>query len=247
MTSALLSSSAFAFSIPQPKAEVVASRLALLEYQLEDDDPQAHFLIGVMKLSGRYMPVDVDAGLSHLRIAAELDYGESVQTLADVLYEGKLAPRDLLEAAHWYRQLIPVNEGWARFRLGFIYAVGAPGIVRDCGKAIDHFERVSDLRAQANLVWVLATCPDSQHRDGQRALDLGLSLIETEGSSSTLLDNLAAAYAELGRFEVAVETQKKAIRQLLLEQNTQYLAEFESRLDAYLSERPFRDLAPDLD
>jgi tetratricopeptide (TPR) repeat protein len=62
-----------------------------------------------------------------------------------------------------------------------------------------------------NLSWLLATCPKPDCRDGKRALELaqrGVSL----GESSLALRALAAAYAEVGNFDEAIKTQKKAMK-----------------------------------
>jgi tetratricopeptide (TPR) repeat protein len=49
-----------------------------------------------------------------------------------------------------------------------------------------------------DLSWLLATCPDANHRDGQRAVELATKACQlTEWKSWPLIDTLAAAYAEV--------------------------------------------------
>jgi tetratricopeptide (TPR) repeat protein len=61
------------------------------------------------------------------------------------------------------------------------------------------------------LGWILATSPDAAVRDGRRALVLAQHLNEvTGGSNADALDALAAAYAEIGRFDEATQTSERA-------------------------------------
>jgi tetratricopeptide (TPR) repeat protein len=64
-----------------------------------------------------------------------------------------------------------------------------------------------DGNAQSNLAWVLATAPDDSLRDGNRAVTLAESALQLSGGISPILHRtLAAAYAETGRFDEAIET-----------------------------------------
>ena len=84
-------------------------------------------------------------------------------------------------------------------------------------EAISHLEAAMkanprDLSTANNLAWLLATCPDATYRDGARAVILAERVCElTRHNVPGLLDSLAAAYAETGRFDKAVATVLKAI------------------------------------
>jgi tetratricopeptide (TPR) repeat protein len=74
--------------------------------------------------------------------------------------------------------------------------------------------------AANNVAWLLATCPDEETRDGERAVALAeLAVRITRRGNATYLDTLAAAYAESGRFDAAIEVEEEALR--LAEQNAQ--------------------------
>ena len=56
------------------------------------------------------------------------------------------------------------------------------------------------------LAWIYATCPDGQFRDGARAVRLATRACELSGwTDAEKLSTLAAAYAEAGDFEQALE------------------------------------------
>ncbi len=62
------------------------------------------------------------------------------------------------------------------------------------------------------LAFALATLPEPKLRDGARALALASEVVAAGGGASPdYLDTLAAAYAELGRFDEAVALQRRAL------------------------------------
>lgn len=63
-----------------------------------------------------------------------------------------------------------------------------------------------------NLAWLFATHKNPKFRDGEKAVQLAAkACLLTDQSNATYLDTLAAAYAELGRFDEAVQTAQKAV------------------------------------
>ncbi|REJ92440.1 MAG: tetratricopeptide repeat protein [Planctomycetota bacterium] len=87
-----------------------------------------------------------------------------------------------------------------------------------------------------NFAWLLATCPDEEFRDGERAVEFAqaagkLSAWKKPYSYGTL----AAAYAENGEFDRAVESQRKAIE--LADDSDK--DDFRSRLELYEAGKPY--------
>ena len=69
-----------------------------------------------------------------------------------------------------------------------------------------------DSRALHLFAWTLATCSDDDVRDGSQAVELAERACSlTEWKDHRLVDTLAAAYAESGQFDLAIEFQEKAI------------------------------------
>ena len=84
-------------------------------------------------------------------------------------------------------------------------------------KALPHFEALlqinaNDIETQNNLAWILATCPDASLRDGKRAVALARSADRLSGGNrASILNTLAAAYAEAGQYPEAVATARRAL------------------------------------
>lgn len=63
------------------------------------------------------------------------------------------------------------------------------------------------------LAWLRATCPDPEFRDGEKAVNLAQSALETARTKTAIhYDTLAAAYAEAGDFEKAVLAEQGAAK-----------------------------------
>jgi tetratricopeptide (TPR) repeat protein len=94
----------------------------------------------------------------------------------------------------------------------------------------------------SSLARLLATCPDPRHRDGKQAVESARTACElTEWKAAALLETLAAAYAESGRFDDAVKTQSQAIA--LLRDEAQRAA-CRPRLKLYEEKKPYHQAEP---
>ncbi|MEM7166826.1 MAG: hypothetical protein AAF581_15290, partial [Planctomycetota bacterium] len=88
------------------------------------------------------------------------------------------------------------------------------------------------------ISWVLATHPNPEARDGPVAVRLATKACElTNWDSEPELDTLAAAYAECGEFDRAIELQQSALDRA----PTEALLEEEARLKQYQAGEAFRD------
>lgn len=92
-----------------------------------------------------------------------------------------------------------------------------------------------------NLSWVLSTSPEESVRNGKRALELGLRACElTKYSEAHILSTLAAAYAETGDFEKAIEFSTKAVELGSKDENEQ-LDQLKEELKSYQEKKPWRE------
>jgi serine/threonine protein kinase/predicted Zn-dependent protease len=81
---------------------------------------------------------------------------------------------------------------------------------------------------------LLATCPEAEFRDGAKAVESATTVCQLANwKDPGYLDTLAAAYAETGNFESAIEWQTRAIDQLTDDERSRYESEFRARLKLY--------------
>ena len=113
-------------------------------------------------------------------------------------------------------------------------------------QAIGHLEQAvaaapDNVEAMARLAWCLATCPQESVRNGARAVKLARRARVLSGSATPqLLDTLAAAYAEAGRFAEAVEAARQAL-EALQDGDTSLAKQIRERLELYTEKRPYRE------
>jgi len=93
-------------------------------------------------------------------------------------------------------------------------------------------------QAQSNLAWLLATCPQATVRNGAEALKLAAKAVDlSHGNDPRMLDSLAAAYAETGRFREAVETARRALDLA----GQPLVSALKARIALYERREPFRE------
>jgi serine/threonine-protein kinase len=84
------------------------------------------------------------------------------------------------------------------------------------------------------LAWLFATCENPNYRAASRAVELAESGCRlTAYQEPRLLDTLAAAYAEAGRFDEAVRTAERALELAKLSGEGQLAANIDKRLKLY--------------
>ncbi|HUD46430.1 MAG TPA: hypothetical protein VMR33_06350 [Candidatus Baltobacteraceae bacterium] len=113
-------------------------------------------------------------------------------------------------------------------------------------EALSHYEealRIEPLnaRAQNNLAWLLATCPDASLRNGAKAVELARQANELSGGTDpSMLDTMGAAFAEAGRFKDATQTVQKAIELSRAAGRQDLVEELEGELKRYEAGLPCR-------
>jgi len=90
--------------------------------------------------------------------------------------------------------------------------------------------------------WHLATCTDAARRNGAEAVRLAETAVaSTKSADPEFLDTLAAAYAEAGRFDEAVQTSNKAINLAKTHRLDAAAEIYEKRLALYRRQQPTRE------
>ncbi|PHS05455.1 MAG: hypothetical protein COA78_15320 [Blastopirellula sp.] len=91
-----------------------------------------------------------------------------------------------------------------------------------------------------NYAWVLATSPNKDVRNGEKAIELAVKACEvTEYKEPHILSTLAAAYAEAGNFDKAKEWATKAVD--LVEEDDKNAEQLSKELESYKQEKPWRE------
>ena len=89
---------------------------------------------------------------------------------------------------------------------------------------------------------MLATDPRPSVRNGEIAVEFGRRLLEASGGQEpVILDTLAAAYAETGRFSEATETARRGLALANTQKNLTLANALQARIKLYQSGSPFRE------
>jgi Flp pilus assembly protein TadD len=114
------------------------------------------------------------------------------------------------------------------------------GAVGNYKRAFQLDPRLADL---ANtLAWILATNGDPMIRNGKEAvLYAEMACKDTGYKEAAILDTLAAAYAEAGRFSEAASTAQKAIEKAEKSQDKSVVEEMKKRLQLYQDGKAYHE------
>jgi tetratricopeptide (TPR) repeat protein len=155
--------------------------------------------------------------------AAQGKWDSAIATLTKVLEALPTEPNaryylaSSLNSAHRYR------EAAAEYRLALKFAPEFP-------------------EALNNLAWLLATNPDPQVRNGKEAVELAERACRVTGSNQPVfIGTLAAAYAEVGRFNEAIATAATAKALAVAAGEKDVAARNEELLELYRAGKPCRD------
>ena len=110
-------------------------------------------------------------------------------------------------------------------------------------RAAEDFEKALSLNPRDKdscneIARFYATCPDDEYRDGKKAVQYAQQACDLSGwHSASSISVLAAAYAEQGDFDKAVEWQEKATEMVPVKRRSDYRA----RLALYKAHKPYRE------
>lgn len=183
---------------------------------------------------------ELDEAIVHLRKAVELqpDYADAHYNLGTALFQ----KAQLDEAiAQWQIALsIHPNDAGTHTSLG--NALVQKGLLRD---AIAHYRSALEFSPDSvlplnNLAWLLSVCPDPSVRNGAEAVQLAQKANQYS-QNPIFIRTLAAAYAEAGQFDDAMETAQRASRRARGEGEPGLANRLEEDADLYRRRAPLRD------
>src|SRR6266436_2102937 len=184
----------------------------------------------------------LDEAIAHFRqaIAFRPDYPDAHYNLGTLLFQR----HDLDGAISEWRITLSLhpNDPGTNANLG--NALVQKGLLRE---AATHYEVALQSEPDSpvalnNLAWLLSAGPDDSLRNGARAVELARNLTRVSKQNNPFfIRTLAAAYAEAGQFDLAIETAQGA-SELANAQGQHSLAiQIQDETDLYRQHLPFRD------
>jgi Flp pilus assembly protein TadD len=182
-----------------------------------------HFMAAVETSGNGYAAASNNLGICLMKLrqpaAAVLAFSEAVRLQpqnpeAHFHVAGALSDQGKLAAAlPHYQEAVRLRPDVAAFRLGLAYTLHELGQTADAQTEYQHALRLDPgWPEQANAVaWALATHPQPSQRDGPEAVRLAKQVCQSGPPAALFLDTLAAAYANIGDFEKAVATARRAL------------------------------------
>ena len=218
------------------KHEAAESFARLL--QLGDNRPNLHRDIGETYLANE-LPVQA---VDHLEIAARANPDDG--TLFYNLGISELASRRPDDAILHLRRAHELSPNDANVCFHLANALHGTAKTEE---ALAFYRKSLQLHpgwtlAQNNLAWILATHRDASIRDGNEAVRLAEAACEaTKFSDPSALATLAAAYAEQGRFDDAIRSNKKALESAISRRLTSLATKLSERELILKAGKPVRD------
>jgi protein O-mannosyl-transferase len=196
-----------------------------------------HYNLGVVLASNG----NFDDAIEHYLIALKIkpDYLEAYYNLGNALAR----KGDDKAAIYNYQKVLQINPGYFKVYYNMGQILLKQG---EISKAINNYQKVLKINGKMphalyNLSWIYATSIDRNFRNGIKAVELAEKLcILTEYQQPLAMDALAAAYAETGNFDKAVETAQKALELALQLGPEELVIGLKSRLKLYQSRQPYR-------
>jgi tetratricopeptide (TPR) repeat protein len=206
--------------------------------ELKPDFAEAYYNLGMA--FGTLGQLDEAAGQYRKAIQLKPDYANAHGNLANVL----VAQGRLDEAITEYQRTLELEPKSAQAHFRFGQALQTQ---HKFEAAEMEYQKTLELEpghlpAHLGLAWLLATCPDSSLRNGQKAVELVEQAKVLSGAESAqLLDTLAAAYAEAGRFSEAVETVTRALNLATINNDKPLVDGLKTQLKLFETHSPYHE------
>jgi len=209
--------------------------------QLNPASASTHYNIGIA-LAARGRRNDA---IAHFEQALRLDpeYAQAHNNFGALLY---LVGRRT-EAADHFRKAIALRPDNLEARTNLAALLAADGAAAEALEQYRAALRIKpdDPKALAGAAWIRATSAEPSLRNGDEAVTFAERAAQaTNRRDLGVMDALAAAYAEVGRFADAVEVAESANKQAAAMGLADVAARFSERATLYRQHRPYRMLVP---
>jgi tetratricopeptide (TPR) repeat protein len=221
------------------------------------DDSRYEESIAHHRRALEFNPESVRARDELIRALLELNRKEEALVEVLALLERQPAPERQRTAARLLQDLQRIPEAIEMLQTAYAAQPAADAafelanMLRDADRAeeaIGFYREALEKRSNwalpaNNLAWILATHSGPNVRNGAEAVRLALAAEEaTGGQIPQFCGTLAAAYAEAGEFEKAVEAAERGIARARQSGDTELAARLIERKALYKSGKPYRDV-----
>jgi TPR repeat protein len=203
----------------------------------ERDAPAAQVALGYLDVSDKHY----ESAKQWFQRAVDANYPQAYAGLGKLYQSGLGVTADRARAVALYSKGAELGDVRAQLLLADI-ELQPPMTVAKAEAALRWLRAAAAQdhpQGRNGVAWLLATSKYERLRDGATALAEARRATEIAPSATTL-DTLAAAYAETGDFDNAIETQQQAIA--AIEPNDKGIrAELDRHLASYLNHQPWRE------
>ncbi len=181
-------------------------------------------------------------GFYHDALRSKPDYAEAHLNLGNAL----ASQGQIHQAIGEFQRAIEAKHNFVKAHCALGRALSQQ---KQFAEAIFHYHAAlqidsDDLVALSELAWLRATCPEAAFRNAAEAVFLAEHASKLpDGRQPTVLDTLAAAYAEAGRFSDAVRVGRTALDLAGMEKNEPLVKNIQARLRLYMAKMPYRQPA----
>ena len=228
---------ALGFMLRNRELEDVPANKAINYFQgaAEQGSGPAMAVLAHAYMTGRDVPKDFALARSWYRKAAELAAPGSFAGLGYLHEAGLGVPASAEAAESWYAK--GARAGHTEPFLRLLYLLAEQGRHDEAAQWARHASETGNAAALNGYARMLATSRFPDIRDGESALRHARRAVELDGKAA-YLDTLAAAYAELNRFDDAIAVQRQALNTA---GDSSLVEELSARLSAYEQAQPWRE------
>jgi TPR repeat protein len=209
----------------------------------DQGNPAGQLGLALLYSGGKGVSRDYRKAAELYQKAADQGNAYAQVNLGWLYHEGKGVPQDYRKAVELFQKASDQGYAVGQAYLASSYADGK-GVPRDYRKAIELFHKALDQGPSPNVLndfaWFLATCPDAAQRNGKQAVEYATQACElTEWKSANFIGTLAAAYAEIGDFDIAIKYQKQAMD--IPDMDYSDRQQMERSIELYGHRKPYRE------